>query len=79
MFLLILLFGIMVQSMQLKYMETKKDVVINKKTDSLLPYNWLIHHVFNSQIENENELKLLLHSLVKRIIINNANDAGNVS
>ncbi|MCU7388603.1 hypothetical protein CN373_11315 [Bacillus cereus] len=59
--------------------DKKEDVVINKKTDSLLPYNWLIHHVFNGQIENENELKLLLHSLVKRIIINNANDAGNVS
>lgn len=59
--------------------DKKEDVVINKKTDSLLPYNWFIHHVFNGQIENENELKLLLHSLVKRIITNNANDAGNAS
>lgn len=59
--------------------DKKEGVVINKKTDSLLPYNWLVYHVFNGQIENEDELKASLHSLVKSIITNNANDTENVS
>lgn len=59
--------------------DTKPMNVIDKKTESLLPYKWNVHHVFNSQIENDEFLKLVLNGLVTSITRSNADDIENIS
>lgn len=48
--------------------DTKKIEDIDKKTDSIEPHGWIVHHVFNSQIEDEKWLKLCLMGLLQVLL-----------
>jgi very-short-patch-repair endonuclease len=48
--------------------DTKKIEVIDKKTESIEPHGWIVHHVFNSQIEDENWLENVLNAITASIV-----------
>lgn len=48
--------------------DTKKIEDIDKKTESIEPYGWIVHHVFNSQIEDEKWFETVLNGITASIV-----------